>query len=197
MQNTPAKQETQSQVDSSGSSGLIFVSAHQQPSEGPDELNLVLNSFFGAAQICASPKTEANSVESDAPKQGQTPIAIKQVAVEAQGEQQEAIEEPRVVASDPYARTQSLTFMQKKLLRLQQDHLDAFKGGSLADIAVPKLSKLEQERKALESQRQKSCFGQKPTLVQNNVTHEETFASAKPRKSRLEREKEEAAALAQ
>ena len=36
--------------------------------------------------------------------------------------------------------------MQKKLLRLQNEHLDAFKGSSLGDIAAPKVSKLEKEK---------------------------------------------------
>ena len=37
--------------------------------------------------------------------------------------------------------------MQRKLLRLQQEHLSAFQGSSLSDIAVPKMSKIERERK--------------------------------------------------
>ena len=51
---------------------------------------------------------------------------------------------------DPYAPVEKehLTFMQRKLLRLQQEHLSAFEGNTLGEIAAPKLSRLEQDRKA-------------------------------------------------
>lgn len=72
------------------------------------------------------------------------PADVTEKDREDSGAAQEAPE-----AADVYERNPTqLTFMQKKLLRLQQEHLSAFAGSSLGEIAKPKLSKLEQEREA-------------------------------------------------
>ena len=87
--------------------------------------------------------------------------------------------------------------------------MDSFKGmGSLADLAKPKLSKLEQEKQdAIEKQKKEeeqdktketeASKKSKQGAAWMAMSFDEAFGSVKPRKSRLEQEKERATLEAQ
>ncbi len=88
-----------------------------------------------------------------------------------------------------------MTFMQRKLQRLQQEHLDAFKGNSLGTmVEAPRMSRLERERKAaIEAVNKVPDEAEvKPAKANDwqSMSFDDAFASVKPKKSRLERDKE-------
>lgn len=86
-----------------------------------------------------------------------------------------------------------MTFMQRKLQRLREEHLAAFNGSSLGS-EVPKLSRLEKEREVFKARKRDEKAQQKKAAQKDWTAQSlsDIFSNVAPRKSRLEREKEQA-----
>ena len=100
---------------------------------------------------------EENSEKTDSKEEESAEKPADTEKVDAESEQ--ADEEAPV---DPYAPVQAMTFMQRKLQRLRQEHLAAFNGSSLGS-EVPRLSKLEKEREAFKARKRDEKAERKQT----------------------------------
>ena len=89
---------------------------------------------------------------------------------------------------DPYEPIKT-TYMQRKLQKLQEEHLAEFRGQSLG-AGKPKMSRLERERvqfktlKAIEKEKKKN---ESSEWMEKSLS--EIFQNVLPRKSKLEQEK--------
>ena len=118
----------------------------------------------------------------------QTSCPVQQACESASNSEQQLIEPPPRVSYSPVAKP--LTFMQKKLLLLQQENLAAFHNHQLGE-GPKKLSKLQQEQAAL---KELQVSEPKPSKQEQQPAANDIWGNVVKKRSRLEMEKEAALA---